>query len=42
MQVGSFFESYALIDTDGKYIGSNIQDFANINDMVISKKNVAT
>ena len=40
MQVGSFFESYALIDTDGKYIGSNIQDFANINDMVISKKNV--
>jgi len=40
LQVGSFFESYALIDEGDKYIGSNIQDFANINDMIISKKNV--
>jgi len=40
MQVGSFFECYALIDeTDGKYYGSNIQDFSDINDLVISKKN---
>ena len=40
IQVGSFFESYALLDNDGKYLESNIQDFANINDMIISKKNV--
>ncbi len=38
MQVGSFFEVYALIDTNGKMVGSNIQEFASINDMVISKK----
>ena len=40
MQVGSFFECYALIMHDGSYSGSHIQEFANINDMVISKKNV--
>ena len=40
LQVGSFFECYALIDSDGSYIGSNIQEFADINDMAISKKNV--
>ena len=40
MQVGSFFECYALIDKDGSYYGSNIQDFADINDFVISRKNV--
>jgi DNA mismatch repair protein MutS len=40
MQVGSFFECYALIMHDGSYWGSHIQEFANINDMVISKKNV--
>jgi len=38
MQVGSFFEVYALIDPNGKMVGSNIQDFASINDMVISRK----
>ena len=40
MQVGSFFECYALLMHDGSYWGSHIQEFANINDMVISKKNV--
>jgi DNA mismatch repair protein MutS len=38
MQVGSFFEVYALLDAEGKMYGSNIQDFASINDMVISRK----
>tara|TARA_Y100000389_G_scaffold201031_1_gene242781 strand:+ start:319 stop:3450 length:3132 start_codon:yes stop_codon:yes gene_type:complete len=40
MQVGSFFECYALLLPDGSYKGSHIQEFANINDMIISKKNV--
>ena len=43
MQVGSFFECYALLDErDGttKYIGSQIADFAQINDMAISRKNI--
>lgn len=40
MQVGSFYECYALVSQSGEYIGSNICDFANINDMIISKKNV--
>ena len=39
LQVGSFFECYAVIQSDGTYYGSNIQDFADINDFVISKKN---
>ncbi len=39
MEVGSFFEVYALINPDGTYTGSNIADFAKINDMVIAKKN---
>ena len=38
IQVGSFFEVYALLDNNGKMTGSNIEDFASINDMVISKK----
>jgi len=38
MQVGSFFEVYALLDSEGKMYGSNIQEFASINDMVISRK----
>ena len=38
MQVGSFFEVYALKDKNGKLTGSNIEEFASINDMVISKK----
>ena len=40
MQVGSFFECYALLLPDGTYKGSHIQQFATINDMIISKKNV--
>lgn len=40
MQVGSFFECYALVGKDGEYYGSNIRDFANINEMAISKKNI--
>lgn len=40
MQVGSFFECYAILMPDGSYKGSNIQEFASINDMIISKKNV--
>jgi len=40
MQVGSFFEVYALIDENGNYIGSEIERFSEINDMTISKKNV--
>ena len=39
LQVGSFFECYAIIQSDGSYYGSNIQEFADINDFVISKKN---
>jgi DNA mismatch repair protein MutS len=38
MEVGSFFEVYALINPDGTYTGSNIEEFAKINDMVIAKK----
>ena len=40
IQVGSFFECYALIGRDGEYYGSRIKDFAEINDMAISKKNI--
>ena len=41
MQVGSFFECYAIIDeTTGTYTGSQIQDFSDINDLVISRKNI--
>jgi DNA mismatch repair protein MutS len=48
MQVGSFFEVYALINdvqnegdinSSKQLYGSNIEEFAKINDMVISKKN---
>ena len=38
MQVGSFFEVYALLDEDGKRRGSNIEDFSRINDMQIARK----
>ena len=38
IQVGSFFEVYALQDNDGNITGSDIQQFASINDMVISPK----
>ena len=40
MQVGSFFECYALVQKDGTYSGSHIQEFADINDMTISRKNI--
>ena len=40
MQVGSFFECYAVILPDGSYKGSHIQEFASINDMSIAKKNI--
>ena len=41
MQVGSFFECYALLDPcENTYQGSNIQEFSDINDLVISRKNV--
>ena len=41
LQVGSFFECYALVDSNSEYIGSNIQEFADINDFVISRKNTS-
>ena len=40
MQVGSFFECYALVGKDGQYDGSHIRQFAEINDMTISRKNI--
>lgn len=40
MQVGSFFESYGLLDKDSNIYGSNIVNFAEINDMTISRKNI--
>jgi len=40
MEVGSFFEVYALIKPDGTYMGSPIVEFAKMNEMVIAKKNV--
>ncbi len=40
MQVGSFFECYALVGKDGTYHGSHIREFAEINDMTISRKNI--
>jgi len=40
MEVGSFYEVYALINPDGTYTGSHIEDFAKMNDMVIAKKNI--
>ncbi len=40
MQVGSFFECYALLTDDNNYEGSNIHDFSDINDLVISKKHI--
>jgi DNA mismatch repair protein MutS len=37
-QVGAFFEVYARLSKTGEMVGSNISDFSNINDMVISRK----
>ena len=39
IQVGSFFEVYALRDKKGTITGSDIQEFASINDMAIAEKN---
>ena len=36
MQVGTFFEVYALIDENGEKKGSDIENFSRINDMVIA------
>ena len=41
MQVGSFYECYAIKKGEGIYEGSNIVDFAQINDMVIANKNTS-
>ena len=38
MQVGSFFECYAILMEDGTYKGSLIQEFASLNDMAIARK----
>lgn len=39
MQVGSFFECYAVEEADGTYTGSNIRDLADTNDLSIARKN---
>jgi len=39
MQVGSFYECYAIKKGKNVYEGSNILDFTQINDMVIANKN---
>ena len=42
MQVGSFFECYAILnEKENMYNGSNIQEFSDINDLVISRKNAS-
>lgn len=38
IQVGSFFEVYALRNKEGNIIGSDIEAFSNINDMAIAEK----
>ena len=40
IQVGSFFESYGLLDKNNNISGSNIIEFAEINDMTVSRKNI--
>ena len=40
MQVGSFFEAYGLLDKNNEIYGSDILNFANINDMAVSRKNI--
>ena len=39
MQVGSFFECYAIQKDNNSYEGSNIVEFTSTNDMIIAKKN---
>ena len=38
MQVGTFFEVYALLDENGKKQGSNIEEFSRITDMAMARK----
>ena len=38
MQVGSFFEVYGIKDNENKIIGSDIEFFAEVNDMTITQK----
>ena len=40
MQVGSFFECYGLVESDGCYSGSSIEEFSRVCDMTIANKNV--
>ena len=40
MQVGSFFEAYGLVDKDDNIYGSEICNFAEINEMIIARKNI--
>ena len=40
MQVGSFFESYGLLDKNNNIYGSEIVQFAEINDMITARKNI--
>tara|TARA_B100000780_G_scaffold81995_1_gene55964 strand:- start:813 stop:3818 length:3006 start_codon:yes stop_codon:yes gene_type:complete len=39
IQVGSFFECYAIVELDGSYSGSSIEEFSRICDMSIARKN---
>ena len=39
MEVGSFYECYAIKKAEGLYEGSDILDFTQINDMIIANKN---
>ena len=41
IQMGSFFEVYAIKLPCGKLVGSNIEDFSRINDMHIAAKNAS-
>ena len=42
MQVGSFFEVYALRGENNTYLGSDIVEFSKINDMAIANKKSKT
>ena len=41
MQVGSFYECYAIKKSKNVYEGSNILEFTQINDMIIANKNTS-
>lgn len=40
LQVGVFFEVYALLGENGMYMGSDIETFTTINDLVMAKKQI--